>query len=193
MSLQKLSTSQAPYLGFFGATTSQLRQDETMSRFKVGDRIRITVNPSENCNSLLRVGDVGIIDEFYLNGAGEEVSASMNCDLGVIGCFHNLENIELAKPKWTIYNNTLPWSDLSDKQKGKMLLGRHIGLAFTIDGVPFSNTRFSGGSSVYKAQYIELVKPEPTMEELFHSDFYGIRSGSITVARLMITKGWVKK
>ncbi|MFQ3208774.1 MAG: hypothetical protein ACI9HU_000253 [Colwellia sp.] len=163
-----------------------------MSKFKVGDRIRITVNPSENCNSLLRVGDVGIIDKFYLNAAGEEVSASMACDLRVIGCFHKLGSIELAKPKWTIYNNTLPWSDLSDKQKGKLLLSAHNNNnSIKLDEVIIYSPSFDDdGLGVYQA--VEPVKPEPTMAKLFAVDYHECPE-ACDLPEFMIAKGWVKK
>jgi hypothetical protein len=165
-----------------------------MSKFKAGDRIRITANPSENCKSMLRVGDIGIIDGFYLNGAGEEVSASMTCDSHVIGCFHNLGSIELLKPKWTIYNNTLPWSELSDKQKGKLLLARHQDVEIILEGDTGYYAWFHREQGVYKAIKPEPVKPELTMAELFVIDWHETDVHLLKdFSEHMIAKGWVKK
>jgi hypothetical protein len=113
-------------LGLFGATTSQLRQDETMNN-----------------------------------------------------------------TKWTIYNNTLPWSELSDKQKGKMLLANHSGIE--IKGVGILSlqkpVKFNVDTFIYFAK-----KPERTMAELFALDIMS-SSGFLTTHDIndLIAKGWVKK
>jgi hypothetical protein len=97
------------------------------------------------------------------------------------------------KTKWSIYNNTLPWSELSDKQKGKLLLGRHQGLDFTIDGLGFKSVSFDCVFYVYKAIKPEPVKPEPTMEELFDADSESFDfRGSGDFPEYMIAKGWTK-
>jgi hypothetical protein len=100
------------------------------------------------------------------------------------------EMMQLLKPKWTIYNNTLPWSELSDKQKGKMLLAQNNKLkfeSFTSSGptMPFSK------GWVYVVEKPEPVKPEPTMEELFMVDTMGCTWNDL--ASTIIAKGWVKK
>jgi hypothetical protein len=93
--------------------------------------------------------------------------------------------------KWTIYNNTLPWSDLSDKQKGKLLLANHSGIR--IEGVGFLSiaipVKFECNIIVYFA-----VKPEPTMAELFKDDWFEcLISGRGEQHEKMIAKGWVNK
>jgi hypothetical protein len=93
------------------------------------------------------------------------------------------------KTKWSIYNNTLPWSKLSDKQKGKLLLASHSKIKFTCNKVYVSwDVAFNNEGGIYNAQYIELVKPEPTMAELFVADWFdgGLSSDN------MIAKGWTK-
>ena len=155
-----------------------------MKGFKVGDKVVINLLTG-GYSGKLKVGSVAIIGEFTI----DRRSARMVGELNIIRGWHNLAKIKHAE-KWSIYNNTLPWSELSDKQKGRMLLGDHKGIKFTIDNVAFTRVGFIGDNSVYKAQYIEPVKPEPTMEELFHSDFYDLKAGSVAIQ--MIAKGWTK-
>ena len=103
------------------------------------------------------------------------------------------KNWELAKPKWTIYNNTLPWPQLSDKQKGKLLLAAHAKIRFTCNEIDiFGDVAFNNEGVIYKAQYIEPVKPEPTMEEVFESDWYDCSQITGDCAGQMIDKGWNK-
>jgi hypothetical protein len=96
---------------------------------------------------------------------------------------------ELATPKWTIYNNTLPWSDLSDKQKGKMLLANNQGITICIDGYIKDRPYFMMDNSKYKAIKKEPVKPEPTMETVFANDWFNECGQS---PKNMVAKGWVK-
>jgi hypothetical protein len=91
------------------------------------------------------------------------------------------KNWELVKPKWTIYNNEKAWEDLSDKQKGKMLLAAHNGSSF--GGT--DKTEFNNPDYAYKA------KPEPTMAELFIADWNEL-GASFPVSEQMIAKGWNK-
>jgi hypothetical protein len=151
---------------------------ETMRKFKVGDEIfRVRVG-----TSWAHIGYKATVLEDY----------QYLCKDGEYTPIHD-GHWELAKPKWTIYNNTLPWSDLSDKQKGKMLLGDHEGIKFTIDNVAFIRVGFVGENSVYKAQYIEPVKPEPTMAELFMADLSECNTGLLKhIPEPMIAKGWTK-
>jgi hypothetical protein len=163
-----------------------------MSKFKVGDKI-VIVKITKNCRSDLKVGDTAIIDDLFFNKIEKvNLSASMLCDKNIKSCYHALENIELVKPKWSIYNNTLPWSELSDKQKGKLLLGDHKGIKFTIDNVALTRVGFIADNSVYKAQYIEPVKPEPTMAELFLIDWQDCLCVGGKQEQKMIAKGWTK-
>jgi hypothetical protein len=134
-----------------------------MSKFKVGDEVRI-IKDTAGYVGKLRIGDIAIISEF--NNTNR--SAIMNTETGLCSCFHDLENIELVKPKWTIYNNTLPWKELSDKQKGKMLLAN------------YNKIKFKSPS-------------EPTMSELFKTDWYEcLSSGPGEQHEKMILKGWGK-
>jgi hypothetical protein len=151
-----------------------------MSKFKLGSKVKV-IEITRAYNGGLKVGDIAAIQEFQ---------SSHNRFVRLIGddsnacSWHDVNNIELVEHKWTIYNNTLPWSELSDKQKGKMLLGRHAGIAFTVDGVPFDKVAFCGDDSIYKAQYIE-----PTMETVFANDWFNKCGQS---PKNMIAKGWVK-
>jgi hypothetical protein len=101
----------------------------------------------------------------------------------------------MSNTKWTIYNNTLPWSDLSDKQKGKLLLAAHAKIRFTCNELDvFGDVAFNNEGVIYKAQYIKPVKPEPTMAELFKDDWFEcLSSGRGEQHEKMILKGWVKR
>jgi hypothetical protein len=96
---------------------------------------------------------------------------------------------KLAELKWSIYNNTLPWSQLSDKQKGKLLVANNNGLIFKGFTALF-RPNFGYNNVVHTVTKPETVKPEPTMVELFKADFYDSKAGS--VAEYMIAKGWSK-
>ena len=164
---------------------------EIMSEFKAGDKIIITENPTSNCKSKLKVGDTAKIDSFYFDNLGQKVSAKMTCDAHKIGCFFNLSKIKLANPKWSIYNNDLPWEKLSNKQKGKLLLAAHSGVKF----FKFKDVKpeFLWDRHVYVAIKPEPVKPEPTMAELFIADWPARDTGILDVcADKMIAKGWAK-
>jgi hypothetical protein len=99
---------------------------------------------------------------------------------------------ELVATKWTIYNNTLPWSQLSDKQKGKLLVADNNGLIF--NGLTFNNRpQFIYYNAVYTVTKPEAVNPEPTMAEMFVSDWKEKESMyKKDVADHMIAKGWSK-
>jgi hypothetical protein len=163
-----------------------------MSDFKIGDRVVIT-GKTYGYQGRLKVGDTAHILEFY-SPEGKNVSASMVADRGASYCNHSLDNIEL-KPKWTIYNNTLPWSELSDKQKGQFLLASHEGVRMSYLGVLLESPSFKSGELVNTSVYIarELVKSEPTMAELFVSDWKEQENiYKKDVAEYMIAKGWKK-
>ena len=155
-----------------------------MSEFKVGDEVEAV---SESFTwGFVRAGDLGVVkslrgDEYFVRFPNQSTWRCYEKDL------------KLVKPKWSIYNNTLPWSELSDKQKGKLLLGRHTKLRFTVGSYDFDNVLFDDASLIYKAIKPEQVKPEPTMAELFTSDWKEFSTGLLSeLAPQMIAKGWTK-
>jgi hypothetical protein len=158
-----------------------------MNEFKVGDAVKVIASNEvlrrHRCTQEIKSGETYIVTEMFDN----------DCKLNnfLYGCV-TPGMIEIAKPKWTIYNNTLPWSQLSDKQKGKLLLGRHQGLDFTIDGLGFKSVSFDCVFYVYKAIKPELVKPEPTMAELFLIDWQECLCVGGKQEQKMIAKGWTK-
>jgi hypothetical protein len=97
---------------------------------------------------------------------------------------------ELVEPKWTIYNNTLPWSQLNDEKKGKLLLAAHQKQLFSGFGLKVPDFAFV--NSVYKVE--EVTKPEPTMEELFIDDWKEIIGCRVDInfVNNFIAKGWTK-
>jgi hypothetical protein len=155
---------------------------ETMSKFKVDDEIVRTKMNSE-------WAPMGFKSVVF-----NKVNDESNYYLDVRGDSQYVvdKNWELAKPKWTIYNNTLPWSQLSDKQKGKLLLGRHTKLRFTVGSYDFDNVLFEDASLIYKAIKPEQVKPEPTMAELFLIDWQDCLCVGGKQEQNMIAKGWTK-
>jgi hypothetical protein len=171
---------------------------EAMSKFKLGSKVKV-IEITLAYNGGLKVGDIAAIQEFQ---------SSHNRFVRLIGddsnacSWHDVNNIELVEPKWTIYNNTLPWSDLSDKQKGKLLLAKLNGIALCIvvkslqggdtfiDNIGIIHSR---GQCVYRAQ-LEPVKPEPTTAELFFTDWHETDVHLVKeFSEYMIGKGWVKK
>jgi hypothetical protein len=152
---------------------------EAMSKFKLGSKVKV-IEITLAYNGGLKVGDIAAIQEFQ---------SSHNRFVRLIGddsnacSWHDVNNIELVEPKWTIYNNTLPWSDLSDKQKGKLLLAQNNKLKFedftsSEPTMPFSN------GWVYVVE-----KPEPTMETVFANDWFNECGQS---PKNMVAKGWIK-
>tara|TARA_R110000803_G_C11935327_1_gene315895 strand:+ start:596 stop:1054 length:459 start_codon:yes stop_codon:yes gene_type:complete len=152
-----------------------------MSKFKVGDKII----RAKNGQSWAPIGfkcvvvEGGIGSNHYVNVAG--------CKLLLVEDYWKLAR---STPKWTIYNNTLPWSELSDKQKGKMLLAQNNKLKFESFTSSGPSMPFSKGW-VYVVEKPEPVKPEPTMSQLFTYDINGCTWNDLS--SVMIAKGWVKK
>jgi hypothetical protein len=160
-----------------------------MNQFKVGDKVKVVEITLAYAGNL-RVDDTAIIKKFQINQnrfvmlVGDD---SNEC------CWHDVNNIELVKPKWSIYNNTLPWSELSDKQKGELLLAAHAKIRFTCNKVYVSwDVAFNNEDGIYNAQYIEPVKSEPTMEELFLIDWQDCLCVGGKQEQKMIAKGWTK-
>jgi hypothetical protein len=159
-----------------------------MNEFNVGDKVVINLLTG-GYSGKLKVGSVAIIGEFTI----DRRSARMVGELNIIRGWHNLAKIKHAE-KWSIYNNTQPWSQLSDKQKGKLLLAAHSNLTIYVGniGVIFKPA-FDDGNMVYQVKKPEPIKPEPTMAELFVSDWEEKESMyKKDVADHMITKGWTK-
>jgi hypothetical protein len=157
-----------------------------MSKFKIGDDVVIDLLTG-GYSGKLKVGSVAIIGEFSINRR----FARMVGELDIEGGWHNLANIKHAE-KWSIYNNTLPWSQLSDKQKGKLLVADNNGIRFhffSANGRP----KFNICNEVYTAVEPKPVKPEPTMAELFDRDWKECFLGDpATFNERMIAKGWNK-
>ena len=152
-----------------------------MRKFKVGDEIlRVSTK-----TGWAHIGYTAIVLEGYQY-------------LGKDFCIKNIAEHQwellqkAAKPKWSIYNNTLPWSQLSDKQKGKLLLAAHNDTTISVGniGIIFKPA-FDDGDTIYIA--LEPVKPEPTMAELFTSDWKEFSTGLLSeLAPKMIAEGWTK-
>jgi hypothetical protein len=146
---------------------------ETMRKFKAGDKI-VRMN---NLRSDIKIGFKTIVRAGY-------------CYKTPLGQLVDIidRNWELANPKWTIYNNTLPWSQLSDKQKGKLLLAAHAKMLFYGFGLELPSFKYN--NVVYKVE--ELTKPEKKkslgMGELFTIDWFDGGQNS----DYMIAKGWTK-
>jgi hypothetical protein len=154
-----------------------------MREFKVGDKVRVIgVGTFSYMSNEIKIGDIRTVTEAEAGGV----------KLDDILCgWISIVDVELCKPKWTIYNNTLPWSDLSDKQKGKLLLSAHNNNAVHVDATYINNPSFDDNEGVYCAVNPKPVKPDPTMAELFMVDTMGCTWNDL--ASTIITKGWVKK
>jgi hypothetical protein len=89
---------------------------------------------------------------------------------------------------WSIYNNTFTWEELTDKQKGSLLLAANREIKFF--GFGDNKPNFTIPSTVYKA-----LEPKPlTMEELFLSDWNICRlcPSKEHMGTQMVAKGWKK-
>ena len=161
-----------------------------MKELKIGDRVKIeSLTPSYQGNH--KVGDHAVI-------VGDAMSCqkwkTLSGDEDVVCKF--VLTSGLSKFKWTIYNNDKPWSDLSDKQKRKLLSAYNHGLKFkgfvcNSYMLPFEHPKMTG--CIYTAVKPEKVKPVQTMAGVFHFDFYRLNGGPTEIAKQMIAKGWVKK
>ena len=162
-----------------------------MSKFKVGDEVEAV---SESFTwGYVKVGDLGVVTDKY------EEQLIVDFPNQSLWYCHE-KDLKLVKDKWSIYNNTLPWSELSDKQKGKILVANINDVAICmvakslIGDVTFINNVEidKGDVCVYRAQP-KPVKPEPTMAELFTSDWKEFSTGLLSeLAPQMIAKGWTK-
>jgi hypothetical protein len=154
-----------------------------MSKFKVGDEVEAV---SESFTwGYVKVGDLGVVMDKY------EEQLIVDFPNQSLWYCHE-KDLKLVKDKWSIYNNTLPWSQLSDKQKGKLLLASHSKIKFTCNKVYVSwDVAFNNKGGIYIA--LEPVKPEPTMAELLTKDILGC-SGFLRPHDVddLIAKGWTK-
>tara|TARA_R110000822_G_scaffold122911_2_gene257204 strand:- start:7 stop:516 length:510 start_codon:yes stop_codon:yes gene_type:complete len=166
-----------------------------MSTFKAGDNVK-AISKSFGWG-FVKEGDLGVVKLFN----GSQISVDFpnqhgwKCfakDLELVGHFEC--EITVLAPKWSIYNNDLPWEKLSNKQKGKLLLAAHAKMKFTCNNLDiYGDVCFNYNYAVYKAIKPEPVKPEPTMAELFDADAdsFDFRR-SLEFPEFMIAKGWNK-
>jgi hypothetical protein len=146
---------------------------ETMRKFKVGDEIvRVSVE-----TSWAHIGYKSTVLENYVYLCKDGEYTPINDG-----------QWELAKPKWTIYNNAIPWGKLTNVKKGEMLLANHSGIE--IKGVGFLSIT---QPVIFDCEHIAYfaVKPEPTMEDLFNADCSESNT-RFSLAKQMIAKGWNK-
>ena len=159
-----------------------------MSEFNKGDRVLVNSrNPT--ASKLIQIGDIRTVTDTCVD--------MVRLDNILTGwLFHS--NIELVpediKPKWSIYNNTLLWAKLSDKQKGKLMVAENDG--YEIEGVKCTAlnkpVRFDCHHIAYFAVEPEPPKPEPTMAELFKKDWRDLLCVDGKFEQQMIAKGWTK-
>jgi len=156
-----------------------------MSKFKIGDRVLVTGRNS-TLNENVKIGDTRIVTATQSDGA----QLDDICD----GWVHDVD----LSSKWTIYNNTITWEQLSDKKKGKLLLAEHdkeiikMVAASSCGQYPFLHSIKIDSSKpiVYRAA---PAKAAPTMEELFISDLQDTVSNLLRdFSKHMIAKGWKK-
>jgi hypothetical protein len=160
---------------------------KSKSKIKVGSTVKVIASNEdlldEGCNTNIQPKSNYTVTQSYDNDFRLN-----DFDDGLIS--KHLVELVAPEDKWSIYNNTLPWSDLSDKQKGKMLLAAHGKVLFKIkDGIILNKVRFIANETTYQA-----VEPEPTMAELLAIDIKD-SSGFLTTDDIndLMTKGWVKK
>ena len=106
----------------------------------------------------------------------------------------------MKDPKWTIYNNTMTWEQLSDKKKGKFLLAEHNKeiikmVATSLGGQDafINSVKIDSSKPIIYRAAPPPVKAGPTMEELFISDWQDTVSNLLRdFSKHMIAKGWKK-
>jgi hypothetical protein len=157
---------------------------ETMRKFKVGDNaVRVSCFTDKSPKGYVtKVLENDLYND--INGIKRDFWSH----------FWELVPEDIA-PKWTIYNNTLTWSDLSDKQKGKLMVAENDG--YEIKGFKCTAlnkpVRFDCHHITYFAVEPVPVKPEPTMAELFRNDWATCNFGlDANIQEQMIAKGWTK-
>ena len=157
-----------------------------MRKFKVGDEVIIS-EVTSSYSGKLTLGSLAVIGQFNHNCTFARMIGELNIMCG----WHDLNNIKHAE-KWSIYNNTLPWSQLSDKQKGKLMVAENSG--HEIKGFKCTSlnkpVRFDCHHITYFAFEPAPVKPEPTMAELLMVDLSQCHDGDL-ISHL-INKGWTK-
>ena len=158
-----------------------------MSEFNKGDRVLVT-SRNKTASKLIQIGDIRIVTDTCVDMVRLD-------DILTGWLFHS--NIELVpediKPKWTIYNNDKAWQDLSDKQKGKLMVAENYG--YEIKGFKCTAlnkpVRFVCHHIAYFAVEPIPTMPEPTMEDLFNADCSESNT-RFSLAKQMIAKGWNK-
>jgi hypothetical protein len=166
-----------------------------MNKFKEGDNVIIS-EVTNSYSGKLTLGSLAVIGQFNNNCTFVKMIGELNIMCG----WHDVNNIEIVKPKWSIYNNTLPWAELSDKQKGKLLVANINDVAICMsvkslrgDETFINNVKIDKGDvCVYRAQP-KPVKPEPTMTQLFVKDWNEVCDNTISGADRMIARGWNKR
>ena len=155
---------------------------EIMSKFNAGVKVEIIrLGKSAIRNLALKIGDVRVVTAIRANGVQLD---------GIENGWVYDADVKLAKPKWSIYNNDLPWEKLSNKQKGKMLLAAHSGVKFK--NFTHHQPTFNTDIHVYVAIKPEPVNPEPTMAELFLIDWQDCEFSLQKAIDCMIAIGWNK-
>ena len=154
-----------------------------MSKFKVGDEVEAV---SESFTwGYVKVGDLGVVTDKY------EEQLIVDFPNQSLWYCHE-KDLKLVKDKWSIYNNTQPWSQLSDKQKGKLMVAENSG--HEIKGFKCTSlnkpVRFDCHHITYFAFEPAPVKPETTMPELLMVDLSQCHDGDL-ISHL-INKGWTK-
>ena len=146
-----------------------------MSKFKENDNIERACNDAK----WARIGFKAVV----LKG---------NLYLDALGGINEIldEYWKLVKPKWTIYNNVIPWSKLTNVKKGKLLLAGNEGVEITLDGDIVNDAAFKCKKGVYKAIKPEPVKPESKMANLLMVDLSQCHDGDL-ISHL-INRGWNK-
>jgi hypothetical protein len=83
-----------------------------MSKFKVGDRVKCVAGV--DCFAANHGADYGVVSFVNSNGT------FINIDGHAISW--NVNKFELVQGEWTIYNNDKPLSELTDEQRGILLV-----------------------------------------------------------------------
>jgi hypothetical protein len=169
-----------------------------MDKFKVaGNVILINRTGNEYLNDSIEIGDectVTVVLDTCLQLNGLDDGWVYFADVKLI----MPEPAVLTLPNWDIYNNSIPWGDLDDYQKGAFLsaITTDNKKVFTSMGMPLDKRLNHEDHYVYRARRFSNSesKSELTMVEKFEADWNIclVTLGCESMWDKMIAKGWVK-
>jgi hypothetical protein len=102
-----------------------------------------------------------------------------------------------TEAKWTIYNNTKQWQNLSDEQKGALLLHIHKSsdgkCCIKYHSIDYDVWREALHPKCIDNRAYRAIKPQPEMWEVMRDDWLGHCNTEDSSFKAMVKIGWTKK